>query len=286
MTNQRFNPDLVRAAINVLAESEPHLAAEVESLLAASNEVVTIAIRRNEEGDLFTTADVRARVIFIDESQNFGSFEEGDADVYSVDGNLVRATVREACPVTHKVLLESIGLKPSLLPDAVQPASPWDIDDMIFVPNAEVRQALIAALFYWRQMGMCEPNNRSDGIHALATGNDEFTSASEEDIDRYLLRLYAEHDPVEHLRNLRVNLEGYDQVVIKIEGGLVAEVFASGKIEVMILDHDTEGAEDDDLVEIDDAVYIPSTADIKSGELVVDPAFCARVKQALTAFYS
>lgn len=283
MINQRFNPDLVRAAIATLAESDQHLAGEVERLLSAATATPTVAITRNEDGDLFTTSDVPARIIFIDESQNFGSFEDGDDDVYQLNGKPIRASIRDADAVDHKDLFEALGLQSGVSYESDQPANPLVIDDMIFVPNAEVRQALIASLFYWRQMGMCESDNRTDGIHAVATGNDEYTSASEEDIDKYLLRLYGEHDPLEHLKALQSGLNHLEQVVVKIKGGMVGEVTASVPVEVMILDADIEGCELDEVVVFDDVGFMPGAKTIATG-LNVDPAYCADVRHVLFAY--
>ncbi|MBV7514478.1 hypothetical protein [Pseudomonas sp. PDM25] len=54
----------------------------------------------------------------------------------------------------------------------------------IFVRDEEVRHTLIAALRFWQEKGMCDPVNRSDEMHDLATNGDEVTSLCDVDVDR------------------------------------------------------------------------------------------------------
>jgi hypothetical protein len=44
---------------------------------------------------------------------------------------------------------------------------------------------------------------------------------------------------------------GFHTVVVEIKGGLVTNIVADAPVRVVVLDHDTEGADDDELVEID-----------------------------------
>jgi hypothetical protein len=63
------------------------------------------------------------------------------------------------------------------------------VNDPIFVGCDEDRHTLIAALRFWQQQGMCEPRNRSDEMHDLATNGDALTSLCDEDVDALIEQL-------------------------------------------------------------------------------------------------
>jgi hypothetical protein len=49
---------------------------------------------------------------------------------------------------------------------------------------------IIAALRYWQQQGMCDPVNRSDGMHDLATnGGEVLSSLDDEALDELVVNL-------------------------------------------------------------------------------------------------
>jgi|SRR5471030_132893 len=52
-----------------------------------------------------------------------------------------------------------------------------------FLGFDEELHTIIAALRFWQEKGMCEPLNRSDQFHELATNGGEQTSLCSEDID-------------------------------------------------------------------------------------------------------
>jgi hypothetical protein len=53
----------------------------------------------------------------------------------------------------------------------------------VFAVSDEERHTVIAALRFWQQQGMCDPNNRSDDFQDLATNGDEVTSLCDEELD-------------------------------------------------------------------------------------------------------
>lgn len=58
-----------------------------------------------------------------------------------------------------------------------------------FIGHDEDRHAIIAALRYWQSQGMCDPCNRSDELHDLATNGLAVTSLCEEDLDALVMAL-------------------------------------------------------------------------------------------------
>ncbi|MFK4135373.1 Uncharacterised protein [Pseudomonas luteola] len=48
-------------------------------------------------------------------------------------------------------------------------------------PGDDDFHAIIAALRYWQQQGMCDPVNRSDGMHDLATNGGEVLSSLDDE---------------------------------------------------------------------------------------------------------
>lgn len=65
------------------------------------------------------------------------------------------------------------------------------------------------------------------------------------------------------------------RIVVVIEGGLVSGVFADGEAEVVVVDRDVEGADDDEVVQVEDreaVVHEPLVADDAE---FVDAAFDA-----------
>lgn len=154
-----------------------------------------------------------------------------------------------------------------------------DVENLLFVGSAEVRQWLTAALFYWRQQGQCEPSNRTDGIHAVATGNDEFTSASEQDIDQLLIQLCEDHDPRNFQQELGAVIEAeVPVVVVEINGGLVQRVRSSVPVDFLVADLDE--ADDEDLTDFfgEEAVLSLSRLrdQVTGGYDGVDPEFCSK----------
>lgn len=51
--------------------------------------------------------------------------------------------------------------------------------------------AVIAALRYWQESGMCEPDNRSDDMHDIATDGGTGQSLSDSEIDSLIDRFQS-----------------------------------------------------------------------------------------------
>jgi len=142
-------------------------------------------------------------------------------------------------------------LNSGILDSAVDPQEPQNlqVDDLLFVGSSEVRQWLVASLFYWRQEGQCEPFNRTEGIQAIATGNDQFTSASESDIDELLIRLHSDQAPDVFLSEMAGALGSANRPVVVIEQnyGSVQRVRSSAPMEVILVDLDNEMSNQDQI---------------------------------------
>ncbi len=61
--------------------------------------------------------------------------------------------------------------------------------------EADELATILAALRYWQQEGMGEPDNRSDDLHAIATANDEVISLDETAIGELCERLNCDGQP-------------------------------------------------------------------------------------------
>lgn len=163
------------------------------------------------------------------------------------------------------------------------------VSDLLFVGCAEVRQWLIAALFFWRQEGQCDPVNRTDGIHAIATGNDQFTSAAESDIDELLIKLHSDQDPAQFLAELAGSIGAgagagaarHPVVVVELNGGLIQCVRTSTPVDVVTVDYDTEGADEDALTQFFEEEAVVSMRHlherVTGGHEGVNPEFCEQV---------
>lgn len=163
------------------------------------------------------------------------------------------------------------------------------VSDLLFVGCAEVRQWLIAALFFWRQEGQCDPVNRTDGIHAIATGNDQFTSAAESDIDELLIKLHSDQDPAQFLAELAgaigagagAGAASHPVVVVEMNGGLIQCVRTSTPVDVVTVDYDTEGADEDKLTQFFEEEAVVSMRHlherVTGGHEGVNPEFCEQV---------
>lgn len=156
------------------------------------------------------------------------------------------------------------------------------VSDLLFVGCAEVRQWLIAALFFWRQEGQCDPVNRTDGIHAVATGNDQFTSAAESDIDELLIKLHSDQDPAQFLAELAGAISAgaaiNPVVVIEQDDGAVQRIRSSIPMEVIMVDLDNEMSNEDEVTDFlgrDAVVSLTRLSEPAEGEQDgVDPEFC------------
>lgn len=67
---------------------------------------------------------------------------------------------------------------------------------LVYVHHDEDLHTIIAALRFWQRSGMAEPCNRDDEMHELATNGGEVTSLCDEDIDRLVMAINIEQDPV------------------------------------------------------------------------------------------
>lgn len=78
----------------------------------------------------------------------------------------------------------------------VQGAAPAPAPALVYVHYDEDLHTIIAALRFWQRSGMGEPCNRDDEMHELATNGGEVTSLCYEDIDKLVMAINIDHDPV------------------------------------------------------------------------------------------
>ena len=132
--------------------------------------------------------------------------------------------------------LAAFGCK-SLISAGAKPQDMSALAGLVYVGNDETKQCLVAALSYWKEQGMCEPTERSDEVHDLATAGGEVTSASEEDVEALIAQLNNIPTPLDFHQQMAGALMGIDAdapiVVVEIKGGALCGVRTSMPMDVV-----------------------------------------------------
>lgn len=109
------------------------------------------------------------------------------------------------------------------------------MSQIILAVDSAEHATLLAALRYYQQHDQGEPSNRSDDIHDIATDGDVQISLDAAGID-----VLCE----------KINLCSPVRCVIGLEGGLITGVTANVELEFTVLDYDTEGCDDDEIMTV------------------------------------
>ena len=118
-----------------------------------------------------------------------------------------------------------------------------DIDDVEL-------DTILAALRFYQQNGMCEPENRSDAIDEIATSNGDEVSLDADSLDNLCERLNCPAKPK----------TAY--VYIVIEGGSVREIVSDdpdaidAAAQIRIIDYDTDTLDACGAVEQNDGTFV------------------------------
>ncbi len=105
---------------------------------------------------------------------------------------------------------------------------------VLCIDTAE-KATILAALRYYQQQGLGDPSNRSEEIHDIATDSGNQISLDEEGID-----VLCE----------KVNFGETPLICIGLHGGLVTGVSSTAEVHFVVLDYDTEGASDEEIMAI------------------------------------
>ncbi len=247
-SSRSVNTHLIHEAIAALSQSHPVLADEIEKLLSYSELPPTIVISRDSTGEIHTLADKRVNVAFMDGASELGEYKSGILEEVTEPGGVFKKCLHAVEVTDIDFALKPFGIVSNGVVGAIARGSLETVNGMVFVGNDETKQAMIAALHYWKEQGMCEPTERSDELHDLATDFDQLTSASVEDIDALISQLKHMPSARAFYKRLGTALTGIETstpiVVVEIKGGAFSCIRSSEPMDVVTVDYDTNGLDE------------------------------------------